>query len=630
MPTKCRECTCRELKRNSTPGDQRKTCDDQGPLPYIPLREKLKSHVTSCTECGLCVKECAFLQRYGTPKKIAAGFRVETISLAFECSLCGLCTAVCPPKTGLDPAALFLEMRREAVARGEQDFSDYGVILNYEKRGTSSRYSYYALPENCNTVLFPGCTLPGTRPDKVKALFAHLQQAIPDLGIVLDCCSKPSHDLGRVHHFHAMFNEMKEYLDTHGVQNILVACPNCYRVFSQYGDTLNVKTVYEHLTETSLPASANISADVTVHDPCGTRNDVHIHAAIRRIAAEKSLKIIEMKHHGPKTLCCGEGGSVGCVNSDFAKGWEGQRKEEAGGIGILTYCAGCVNFLESVKPTMHVLDLLFDPEVTLAGQAKISKAPWTYLNRLRLKNHFKKKINATTCRVRTFTGENGAERGMLPRIVLLVALIAVLSAVHLSGVMQFVEQENQRAFVAGYGALAPFIYMIIYAVAPTLFLPGLSITIAGGILFGPFWGVIYSITGSTAGACLAFLISRYIARAWVEEKLRKGKLQELDMMVERHGWKAVALTRLIPLFPFNLLNYAFGLTGVKFIHYAVTSFICMLPACIAFVVFSSSMVDVLTGNVTSSFIIGILLIAGVSLFPLFYKDRAQKNNATPE
>ncbi|MCK5195014.1 MAG: TVP38/TMEM64 family protein, partial [Desulfobulbaceae bacterium] len=156
---------------------------------------------------------------------------------------------------------------------------------------------------------------------------------------------------------------------------------------------------------------------------------------------------------------------------------------------------------------------------------------------------------------------------------------------------------------------------------------GLPITIVGGILFGPFWGVVYSITSSTVGACIAFLVSRYIGRAWIEGKLRSQKWQQLDTMVEQHGWKAVAFTRLIPLFPFNLLNYAFGLTRVRFLHYAVASFICMLPACIAFIIFSSSLLEVIKGNVTPSFIIGVLLIAGVSLIPFFYK---QKQNSNPK
>ncbi len=394
--------------------DQKRSGDISYSVQHAPLQEELKNHAENCIECGLCVQECAFLQTYGTPKAIATNFQAETLSSAFECSLCGLCTFLCPANISLNPAALFLEMRREAVTSGIQDLADYNVILNYEKRGTSTRYSYYAFPENCDTVLFPGCTLPGTRPDKVKSLFDHLSKTIPNIGIVLDCCTKPSHNLGREKHFHSMFNEMKEYLLQHGVRNILVACPNCYQVFSQYGGTLSIKTVYEYLAETSLPTTANIPTDITVHDPCGTRNNEQIHTAIRQIAAKKSLRIREMQHHGPKTICCGEGGSVACLNTNSANDYKTHRKAEADGLRIITYCAGCANFLGSTTPTSHILDLLFDPEATLAGHAKVSKAPWTYLNRLRLKNHFKKSINAVVCRTRTFSGQikvvNVAER----------------------------------------------------------------------------------------------------------------------------------------------------------------------------------------------------------------------------
>ncbi|MBU0910259.1 MAG: VTT domain-containing protein [Proteobacteria bacterium] len=593
------------------------------------LRQELRMQSEKCIECKLCRKECHFLQKYGSPKHIADTYDPASPKdrmMPFECSLCQLCAAVCPVK--INPAAMFLEMRREAVSRGVQDFSDYGVIMNYEKRGASRRYSYYGLPENCETVLFPGCTLPGTRPDKVKALFDHLEQTIPSLGIVLDCCTKPSHDLGREKHFQDMFSEMKDYLLQHGVKNVLVACPNCYRVFKQYGEGLQVKTVYEHLVATSLPQTANIAGMVTVHDPCGTRNEEQIHAVIRRLATEKSLTIEEMKHHGVKTICCGEGGSVGCVNADFSKGWGVRRKGEAGGVRILTYCAGCANFLGGLNPTSHILDLLFEPEATLAGTVKISKAPWTYLNRLRLKSYFKKHINAAVSRERTFTGEEQSRGAILKRLAILLALVAVIVAVRMSGATQYLEQEKLRALIAGYGVLAPVIYMLSYAVAPALFLPGLPLTIVGGILFGPFWGVVYTIISATVGASVAFLVSRYIGRDWIESKLRSPRWKKLDEMVENHGWKAVAFTRLIPLFPFNLLNYAFGLTRVKFLHYVLATFFCMLPACIAYIVFSSSLLNVLRGQITLEFLIGIALIIGVSLIPAAYKKikarRAEK------
>ena len=391
------------------------------------LLDSLQRKSEKCIECGLCRKECKFLQQYGTPKQIADSFDPSSskdLKMPFECSLCGLCRAVCPVK--INPAAMFLEMRREAIAQGVQLFPDYSIILNYEKRGTSKRYSYYALPENCDTVFFPGCTLAGTRHDKVKGIYEHLRKTIPQLGIVLDCCTKPSHDLGRESHFHSMFHEMENFLQRHGVKKILVACPSCYRVFKDYSEDLRVKTVYEHFAETSLPPSSNIPATITIHDPCSTRDEQQIHAAIRQLAESKLLTIDEMKYVGTKTLCCGEGGTVGCVDPDYSANWGIRRKEAAGKSRIITYCAGCANILGFVHPTSHIIDLFFDPQAALAGKTKIAKTPWTYLNRLLLKSYFKKRIDAAVSRERTFCGENTNKVAAFKPVVILFTLIAFI------------------------------------------------------------------------------------------------------------------------------------------------------------------------------------------------------------
>lgn len=131
------------------------------------------------------------------------------------------------------------------------------------------------------------------------------------------------------------------------------------------------------------------------------------------------------------------------------------------------------------------------------------------------------------------------------------------------------------------GLWGPIAYMIFYFVAPPLFIPGSVITIAGGALFGPLWGTVYTIIGATGGASLAFLIARYAVADWVEKKTA-GMLKKIKEGVEEEGWRFVAFTRLVPLFPFNLLNYAFGLTRVKFSHYVVASFFCMLPGAAAY------------------------------------------------
>ena len=225
-----------------------------------------------CVNCEICVKECAFLQEYGSPQKLGEKWLDNSLvaerAFCFECSLCGLCHGVCPKN--LDPSAMFLAMRRELKAEGNGDLKQHNTIRSYEKKGSSSLFSWFSFPENCHTVLFPGCALSGSRPKTLSRLFEILQESIPDIGIVFDCCTKPSHDLGDAAHFTEMFGELCKILRDHSVTKVLVACPNCHRIFKEYATGIEVETVYEILAHLQI-FSANIQTELTVHDPCGVR-----------------------------------------------------------------------------------------------------------------------------------------------------------------------------------------------------------------------------------------------------------------------------------------------------------------------------------------------------------------------
>jgi Fe-S oxidoreductase len=379
--------------------------DDQYTHDRSGLHNALRKMSEECIECKLCVKQCAFLKKYGTPKFIADSWQNqgETIfKMPFECSLCSLCTAVCP--VDIDPRQMFLEMRRHAVSSGRADFTKQKLLLNFEKRGTSKRYSFYGFPSGCDTVFFPGCALAGSRSKRVTQLYDHLQQNIPNLGIVLDCCTKPSHDLGRTDFFHAMFDEMQNYLIDQGIKNILTACPSCFAVFTQYAKRLNTQSVYDILLETWQTENQTIyQTAVTVQDSCVVRFEKNIQDSARKLILARTIQFEEMKHHGKKTLCCGEGGGAHFVAPDLAAQWGEIRRAEGEGRRIITYCAGCANFLGKIGPTAHLLDLVFDPAATLNGRAKVTKSPVTYLKRFLLKHRFRKKQKYSTTRERDFT-----------------------------------------------------------------------------------------------------------------------------------------------------------------------------------------------------------------------------------
>jgi uncharacterized membrane protein YdjX (TVP38/TMEM64 family) len=136
-------------------------------------------------------------------------------------------------------------------------------------------------------------------------------------------------------------------------------------------------------------------------------------------------------------------------------------------------------------------------------------------------------------------------------------------------------------WVSGAGAAGPVLFIGLYAAATVLFLPGSVLTLAGGALFGPLWGTLYNLIGATLGAGSAFLVARHLAADWVQARAQ-GLLGRLVQGVEAEGWRFVAFTRLVPLFPFNLLNYALGLTRIPFLAYLLATLVFMLPAALAY------------------------------------------------
>jgi len=171
-------------------------------------------------------------------------------------------------------------------------------------------------------------------------------------------------------------------------------------------------------------------------------------------------------------------------------------------------------------------------------------------------------------------------------------------------------------WISDAGVLAPIVFMLIYALATVLFLPGSFLTLAGGALFGPVLGTFYNLTGATLGATLAFLISRYLASDWVEDKTG-GKIKQLIKGVEGEGWRFVAFVRLVPLFPFNLLNYALGLTKIRFLHYLVATYIFMLPGAFAYTYLGYAGREAIGGGegLIQKILIALALLAVVAFLP---------------
>lgn len=170
-------------------------------------------------------------------------------------------------------------------------------------------------------------------------------------------------------------------------------------------------------------------------------------------------------------------------------------------------------------------------------------------------------------------------RRLFPRVILLALLAAGVLWATLN--RDRLDPAQIDAGLAGLGLWAPLVYAGLYAAGTVVFLPGSVFALAGGALFGPVWGAILNLVAATIGAGVAFLVARYLAGEWVARRTGGG-LKRLTDGVEAEGWRFVAFVRLVPLFPFNLTNYALGLTRIGFWSYLLTSFITMAPGAVAY------------------------------------------------
>lgn len=183
------------------------------------------------------------------------------------------------------------------------------------------------------------------------------------------------------------------------------------------------------------------------------------------------------------------------------------------------------------------------------------------------------------------TGREGGLKWLKPVLVLLtvVALVGVAHALDLQE-----QLKRTLSWINGLGPWGPLAYAALYIVSTVAFVPGSFLTVGAGAIFGVLQGSIIASVSATLGATAAFLVGRHFARDWLARRIEGSRrFKALDDAVSQEGWKIVLLTRLSPVFPFTLLNYAFGLTRVSLREYVLASWIGMLPGTVMYVYLGS-------------------------------------------
>lgn len=210
-------------------------------------------------------------------------------------------------------------------------------------------------------------------------------------------------------------------------------------------------------------------------------------------------------------------------------------------------------------------------------------------------------------------------------VVMALILVVIFAAWLLLPVSEWISQL--KTWVDGLGPWGYVIFGLIYVAATLILAPGAPLTIAAGLIFGG-WGFPLVVVSAAIGACLTFLIARYLARDRVKQAIAsRPKFKAIDDAVSEDGWKIVALMRLSPAVPFNLQNYFFGVTDVKFWHYALATFFGIMPGTGLYVYFGVLGNAAGSGNSGSTLkwvFLGIGLIATIVVTVLVSKKASEK------
>ncbi len=235
------------------------------------------------------------------------------------------------------------------------------------------------------------------------------------------------------------------------------------------------------------------------------------------------------------------------------------------------------------------------------------------------------------------TRESRPPRAWRRRLLVLLALAALFALgawfrapAHFQSFLQQILDGVKQL-----GAWAPVVFVMLYIASCVALLPAAILTLGAGALFGVVQGSIYVSVGATLGATAAFLVGRYAARNWVSGKLAVyPQFGAIEQAVTQEGWRIVFLTRLCPLFPFFLLNYAYGLTRISLTQYIVATWIGIMPGSTLFVYLGSlarnaAKNDSSVGWARTAFILGTAIIATVYLTKVARRALAKRLDAAP-
>lgn len=335
------------------------------------IKNKIKADKEKCINCKLCFHDCPMMKEFEKSPKDLMNRILDNSSnireISYSCMLCGLCTIKCPK--GIDLKSTFYEIRKDAILNNKQEVKNNGYkIVRFHQINSFSPIFSKSLKVNNNKALFlPGCSLSSYSKNIVLKTYEYLKQHYRDIGMTVKCCGKPTLSMGDEVKFKKYYSNLENYIKKENIGEIIVACPNCYNTIKKHSKNINVRTVYEVISEVGISDELKKhykGIEFAIHDSCSIRDEKNIHESVRGILRELGITIIEFEKNQKNTVCCGAGGMVGVTNNKLALKQMDSRANETECENIICYCESCCeSLLNSNKNILHILDLIFNEDV---------------------------------------------------------------------------------------------------------------------------------------------------------------------------------------------------------------------------------------------------------------------------
>lgn len=380
----------------------------------IYTKEEASAEANRCIKCKCdgCYKACDMMQYFKKfPKAIEEEVHMTvypgsldgngTVATRFisTCNQCGLCKVPCPEDIDI---GIFLRSAHTAMrSKNAMPWAFHEFWLRDMEFADSDRASITYLPpetEKCEHLFFPGCQIGASDPDYVIKSYEYLLEKLPDTALALMCCGAPAIWAGDLPLHQKSIDKIIEMWEWYGRPEFIFACPTCMQLFKEYMPDIKGRMLVDVLLETGLkPSEKSNGEEVSVFDPCASRNNPETQKKVRETVDKAGYTIVPLEYNGEMAKCCSWGGQISIANPGYTR-WLVNERTKENDLPYVVYCTNCRDiFADDGKPVRHILDIMF-------GLNKDwNRKPPTYSDRRRNREYLKRQLTAQ------LTGESGGE-----------------------------------------------------------------------------------------------------------------------------------------------------------------------------------------------------------------------------